>query len=211
MKYLVLVSILEITKNNLKRTFWIMIIIFLSGFFVRLYLTRDLLPDDFNYYFAYSIRPDCRYDELVAGILGALIIRIYPLTSNIKIRFLILGLILLSILICHPTLMMRPNMMTNQILYFPTYLSLAFLFVLLSIYNVRFNSKLVNALARLSYPIYLIHMSVKLFVVTFQLPELLMLIIVANYSIIASYFISLLIEYPALQLYKTKPNSINGR
>lgn len=199
----VLVLLLKKFKGNYAKILIVFGIIYLSGTFVRLYVTRNVLPDDSNWYFAHILRPHMRYDELVAGVICAMLVRKFSIKNKLKALFFLVSCVILCLTAVYyyqnPIFLTSPQLQTWETLYFPVVLSIAFSFLLLSLYNLKIHSPLVNMIARLSYPMYLIHMALAGTVIPLEPTAL----VVFNFGV--SYLVSLTIEYPFLRLYR--PNS----
>ncbi len=190
--------------RSFKRVLIMLIIIYLSTTFVRLYVTRNVLPDDYNWFFAHIIRPHSRYDELVGGVIVAWIVRNCKITTNTKGVLMGLGILMLSAFYLyfrfHPSIFYEPAKMTYETLIYPVWLSIAFSSLLMSVYAIKirsFNlSALISAIARLSYPLYLFHILLANIGISSNRYFWLLM------SLIVSYLVSLLVEYPFLRLYK---------
>jgi peptidoglycan/LPS O-acetylase OafA/YrhL len=174
-----------------------------------LYITRNVLPDDSNWFFAHIIRPHSRYDELTSGVILAWIIRHKTLTQKYKnIAFIFAFLSLCAFFVyfyIHQTIYQAPYLMTKETLVYPVWLSITFCALLLSLYSIKVTSPVISMLARISYPLYLVH----IFILTLDLPvsQNLLLII----SLCISYIVSLFIEYPFLRMYKSTTHLKNTK
>lgn len=199
---LVLIFLLKITNKNFKKVTVYFLLIYFSAIFVRLFVTRHVAPNDYNWYFAHSIRFHSRYDELVAGVIIALIIRQFSITKRLKQWLAFISLLSLALFGIYfyknPLFLTNPAFLTHETLYYPTWLSMTFGCLLLSLYNIKIDSPFVNAMARLSYPIYLLHIVFVNGVI--PLDQTTLFVVVVGMS----YFASLFIEYPFLRLYKRK-------
>lgn len=205
----ILIGMIKLFKLKYKPILIGLTIIFVSATFVRLYITRNVLPDDSNWFFAHIIRPHSRYDELTIGVILAWIIRYKTLGRRFKKFAFILGLISLSSFFIYffsnQTIYQSPHLMTKETLIYPVWLSITFGALLLSLYTIKIESPIISMLARISYPLYLIH----IFVPTLGLPLSQNLLFIVSLGI--SYIVSLLIEYPFLRIYKKSPQRKNNR
>jgi len=182
----------------------ILFVLFLSGIFVRLYMTKNVHPDDYNWYFAHVVRLHSRYDELIAGVFVAILLKskLYPnkiVTAGIGVSILLFCILYLFY---YPQYLTNPQTMTFETIWFPTFLGIAFASIVLTVYNINFTSKCINILARLSYSIYLVHLFLpKLPIHIFSFEENIAIRILLILMI--SYFVHLFIEYPFLRVYKS--------
>ncbi|WP_135556444.1 acyltransferase family protein [Paenibacillus cymbidii] len=201
----VILSTLWISKKNLMVLLKVMSVIFLSGCLTRIYLNRNVALDDDNWHFAHSILPQARYDELVLGIIVAIIVRM-GLLKKLWPKMYIIGCILFLMVYIyifqHPVIFEKPYMMTYQTYYIYTILSFSFGCILLSVVQMKIEIKAINIIARISYCAYLVQFIPGLFIpkIFFNLDQGLRFIVI----LFLAYLLSLLIEYPFIRLYKGK-------
>lgn len=207
----IVTGLLKMTKKDLKKVFKYLFLIYLSAILIRIFMNY-LTSNDPNWYYGHSVMAHCRYDELIAGVMIALIIRTFSISKGLKSFLFFVGIVSLSLfalyLYRNPQLLNNPALLTFETLYNPTWLSFSFGCLLIALYNIKLNSSLVNVTARLSYPIYLLHIIFGGGVIPLQIfggllvPFRKTILIVLVFGI--SYLASLIIEYPFLRLYKTK-------
>ena len=183
------------------RMVWPGLIAVVAGFVVlRFLIISDLNPDDPNWHFYYFLRPYFRYDELLYGVLVSY--AVYQGYSRLKWLSLLgglLGLVCVCIYISNiPGADSLPSMalLTWEVAVFPTVLAIVFSLIVYSIYNKPWSCWPVNAVARLAFPLYLIHESVN----SFHFDWFSYLAISLALSVVASYCI----EYPFIRVYKAR-------
>lgn len=198
---LLLVVFLKWFKGSYSKIIIVFGLIYLTGTFVRIYVTRNVMPDDSNWYFFHILRPHMRYDELVAGVICALLIRRFTVKNKFKVLFFVTCLAVLSLFSIYyfknPVFLTYPQMQTWQTLFYPLILSFSFSCLLLSLYNIKIQSPLVNVIARLSYPMYLMHLVFSDTVIHLESTVL----VCFNFAV--SFLVSLLVEYPFIRLYRS--------
>lgn len=188
-----------------KKLLTILFIIFLSGICVRLIATNNVMPNDYNWYFAHVVRLHSRYDELMAGVFVVILVKTKSyISSKITITGIGLSILLFCILYLfhYPQYLTNPQIMTFETIWFPTFLGIAFASIVLSSYNINYTSKYVNILARLSYSIYLVHLAplmLPIYIFSFEMNVFIRLLLI----LVISYLVNLLIEYPFLRIYKS--------
>lgn len=198
---IIIFLLLRVTKNNPYILLHLLLLIFASGIVARLIINRNVLADDSNWFFAHIIMPQSRYDEITAGIIVAIIIKL-ELWKHLWSKTIYFSLILLIgvyfYLFNHPIFFDSPKLLTYQTYFFPTIFALLFSCMLLSVTNIKLNNKIIIFIARISYPMYLMHF--------FVLPEYLQ--VPLHFSIrlillvIISYTVSLVVEYPFIRMYR---------
>ena len=163
------------------------------------------MPNDYNWYFAHVVRFHSRFDELIAGVFIAILVKSKSYIPNKNILIFIgLSILLLCILYLfhYPQYLTNPQIMTFETIWFPTFLGIAFASIVLSSYNINYTSKYVNILARLSYSIYLVHLAplmLPIYIFSFEMNVFIRLLLI----LVISYLVNLLIEYPFLRIYKS--------
>ncbi|MDR6552193.1 acyltransferase [Paenibacillus qinlingensis] len=203
---LFIILVMWLSKKNLKVLLISLSLVFASGIFSRLFLNRNVAPTDDNWHFAHSILPQARYDELAMGIIIAVIVKLGILQKFWSKLYIIGGILLVMLyayLYKHPVIFDKPFMMTHQTYYIYTILSFSFGCILLSVFRLKVGSKLVNLIAKISYCAYLVQFLPGLFIpkTFFNLDQGLRFLFI----LFLAYLVSLLIEYPFLRLYKSKP------
>lgn len=223
---LVIIITLKISKNNLTVTSYVVLAIILSGLIVRTYMTRSFQSDDSNGYFSSFIQFHSRYDELASGVFAALLIRLRKNIRNESCWWLSCAIILLSLFSMYITnssdFLIKPYLITKDTIWIPTLFSLCGACLLLGLFwRVNPPSPIIF-LARISYPLYLVHIlflevinpfgneGILLWMSkTFTYQGRAVILIIA--SIFLSYLVSLLIEYPFVRLYKKKLVKVNNQ
>jgi len=185
----------------------------LLGPVVRLYATRQFNPTDFNWYLASSLEFHSHYDELLAGVLAALIVRRFP--TRATNRPLLFGMGVAALIGFYAYLAQTPNLavaslMTRETLIYPTLCAGAFASIMLAVYNLEMRSRIVVIIARLSFPMYLSHiflletvtlMETRYHTFGYRLDEPAWQLGKLCIVLVMSYVISLCVEYPFLRLY----------
>ena len=197
-----------ILKKNFyqsKKLLTVIFLIFLSGIFVRLIATNNVMTNDYNWYFVHVVRLHSRYDELMAGVFVAMLVKTKSYIPN-KITLQLIGFNILLFCILYlfhyPQYLTSPQTMTFETILYPTFLGIAFASIVLSCYNIEFASKYVNILAKLSYSIYLVHLFLpKLLIYTFSFEGSIIIRLLLILGI--SYLVNIAIEYPFLKLYRS--------
>ena len=188
-----------------KKILMILFLIFLSGIFVRLIATSNVMANDSNWYFAHVVRFHSRFDELIAGVFIAILVKSKSYIPNKNILIFIgLSILLLCILYLfhYPQYLTYPQTMTFETIWYPTFLGIAFASIVLSSYSIDFTYKYINVLARLSYSIYLVHLAlpnIPLPIFSFEENIIIRLFLI----LLVSYLVNIAIEYPFLRLYKS--------
>lgn len=170
---------------------------------LRFYLSSGYAADDSNWQFFLFLKPYYRYDELLFGVAVA-----YAASKKIN-SFRWLALSLGSLIIATaliyiwniPGAEKHPSMalLTREGIVMPTVLSVGFSLMVYALYDKNISSCLINIIARLAYPLYLIHMFV-----LHQYHGLFgYLALCAAAAVICSY----LIEYPFIRMYKRKKDA----
>lgn len=188
-----------------KKILMILFLIFLSGIFVRLIATSNVMANDYNWYFAHVVRLHSRYDELMAGVFVAMLVKTKSYIPN-KIILQLIGFNILLFCILYlfhyPQYLTSPQTMTFETIWYPTFLGIAFASIVLSSYNIGFASKYVNILAKLSYSTYLVHLflpKLPFHIFSFEGSIIIRLLLILGIS----YLVNLTVEYPFLRLYKS--------
>lgn len=210
---LVLFLLFTVT-SNLHNIIKSLFFLALAAIPIRLFMTREFSLDDPNWHFASFIQFHSRYDEILAGILSAVLIRTIPdlkkWSCALSFITIILFAIFLGFMFAHPVYLTNPNMMTRDTVWFPTLLGATGASFILSSYDSQINLKTVIVLARLSYPLYLMHIFVcevlgksllaKFIEQSFGVQSL--HVIALAWSIFFSWVMSLIVEYPFVRIYK---------
>jgi peptidoglycan/LPS O-acetylase OafA/YrhL len=212
--YIVTPLLLVVSRKILGKngTLALLVLLFVAGPFVRMYATSGFAPDDANWHFANYIQFHSRYDELLIGVVAAVLVRMDVKHPAIPaLSFLGLGFCL-TYLGSHPVLYDAPQFMTRATIWMPTVMSLSCAGLALSYASCQYKNTAVTAIARLSYPLYLGHILLMHVALHFEFfaPDLIKMLgskHAANYllviaSFIFSYLLSLIVEYPFIRLYK---------
>jgi peptidoglycan/LPS O-acetylase OafA/YrhL len=207
--------------SNLVNIAKILGLLALSGIPVRLFMTSGFAPDDPNWHFASFVQFHSRYDELLAGVICAILVRKFPQMRHWSQGFAFASIVLMAIFLAfifaHPAYLSSPKIITRDTIWLPTLLGATGAAFILSTYWIPFESKIVIALARLSYPLYLMHIFV--IEVAMAIPDFMKTaekniglhatyLAFAALSIAFSWLLSLAIEYPFIRIYK-KPAPAN--
>ncbi|AXI61363.1 hypothetical protein DLD99_13060 [Pseudomonas kribbensis] len=183
------------------RAVWVGVVaVFVSFMILRFYLSSGYSPDDTNWQFFLFIKPYYRYDELVFGVAVAYAVlkgvRAFKGLSLIVGLFVVLSAFFYIWNVPGADKYPSVGMLTRDGVIIPTVLAIGFSLVVYALYDKNISSAYVNVIARLAYPLYLLHMFVY-----------------HQYNGLAGYlFISLIvalaasyaIEYPFIRMYKEK-------
>lgn len=186
-------------------------ILFFMGPLIRLYATKNFMPDDNNWHLASYIQFHSRYDELVVGVIAAIAVR--KKISSVWITmvgFILLGFAL-TYMSSHEIFYNAPEKLTGATIWMPTVISLGIAGLALSYANYKFENTVITFIARLSYPLYLGHIFAQHYLGRFDLwnkvlPEYFHALHPVSYlmillSVLFAYVLSLTIEYPFLRMY----------
>jgi peptidoglycan/LPS O-acetylase OafA/YrhL len=212
----VLIWLVTRASKSLWVIFAIFLAIFLCGMPVRLAVTSGFAHDDANWHFSSFIQFHSRFDELAAGVAAAAFMRLakdkYP-------RWLfgcaaVAGIfIFLAFMYDKPDLLARPQYMTRPTIWMPTLLAITFASTTLALYDFKPTAPYIVIGARLSYGLYLMHLLVMgliaprsdvgwLGILQNVTSHNARSVIVILGCIALTYFLSLLIEYPFIRLYR---------
>ena len=187
----------------------------LAAILVRLFMTQNFAHDDHNWHVASFIQFHSRYDELLAGVVCAALVRHFPelrrWSQGFAFAAIVLIAIFLAFMFAHPVYIKSPQALTRDTVWLPTLLGAAGAAFLLGFYWVPVKSKVVIVLARLSYPLYLMHIFV--WEVAKRTPGLMEMaeksigidlanLIMVGVSVVLSWLLSLFVEYPFIRIYK---------
>lgn len=218
MFYIFAPPVLLLLISNLARLKNVALILGLIALFAiptRLFMTSGFSPDDPNWHFASFIQFHSRFDELLAGVVCATLVRCIPDLKRgskaLAIASIVLLAIFLGFMLAHPSYLKNPQTLTRDTIWIPTLLGAMNASFILSIYRIQITSKIVIALARLSYPLYLMH--IFLWEITMLTPGLMdaskerigmhaTYLIIVMLSIVFSWLMSLTVEYPFIRIYK---------
>lgn len=198
-------------------------LIMISGILSRLHFTKMYAPGDANLFMANFIQFHSRYDELAAGIAAAAIVRWRfgkaEFTSWMFAAGLFFSWLFFAYLYGKPGYLNHPNEISGDSIWLPTLMGLACTSLLLACYRWPLRCVPVIVLARLSYPLYLIH--IFYIEVTSPLQGAGFLawltrtfsfegraVISVFICVVLAYFASLLVEYPFIRLYKKGPTAV---
>ena len=189
------------------RIVWLGLLALAAGFlWLRFSIIATLNPVDPNWHFYYFLRPYFRYDELLFGVAVAYAVHrgLWALRG-----VLLIGGMVGLVVICHyiwniPKADYFPSMalLTWETAVFPTLLASIFAAIVYGVYDKPWSCAPVNIIARLAYPLYLVHM----LVIPLSSGWASYLAISVAISVVASYAI----EYPFIRLYKHARAPVSG-
>ncbi|MGY3996664.1 acyltransferase family protein [Aeromonas veronii] len=203
------------TTARLRSVAIVLGLIALAAIPIRLTMTSGFSPDDPNWHFASFIQFHSRFDELLAGVICAALVRSTPDLKRgskaLAVSSIVLLAIFLAFMLAHPLYLKSPQTLTRDTVWLPTLLGAMGAAFILSVYWVPIKSKMVIALARLSYPLYLMHIFI--WEVAMLTPGLMdaakesigmhaTYLIIVMLSIVFSWLMSLTVEYPFIRIYK---------
>ena len=213
---LFLVLAFKLTNNNLRTVTLAVFLAALGGIAVRLGATSGYAPDD-GRYFGTFIQFHTRFDELAAGVVAAGIVQqewnvrrwSWWLVAASVVLWGVFGMFMMA----HPDFLAAPHTITGATVWLPTLFGFAGALAVLSVYWWPCTSKTVVFLARLSYPLYLVHLLVfqvinryrgKGFweIVDAHFRAFGVYALMIAVSVILAYVVSLLVEFPFLRAYK---------
>lgn len=207
---LVLTVLVLLAKRRLQWVVVFLTLIVASGYFVRWKMTNGFMPDDGNWHFVSFIQFHSRYDELAAGVLVAAIVRCSESLRKYSSILLFISASFLTIflyfLFSHPEFYKLPQTIARDTRWIPTVLAIGWGSALLSMYWWPVKSTLIIFIARLSYPLYLVHILIGQvadkngFMVDYN--QSLRDFLLIGFSLICAYILSLTVEYPFVRLYK---------
>ena len=178
---------------------WIGIGLTIIGFILfRFWLSSTYLPNDHNWQFFLFLKPYYRIDELILGV--AVAIAAYNKSQENDRFSLFIGLVIIAAasLYIHtmPGADKLPSMalFTRDGVFIPTVLSLGFALIAFGVYQKQLSCWWINCIARLAYPLYLLHM--------FTLHVSSGIVSYLTYTITAAVLASYFVEYPFIRLYK---------
>lgn len=214
--FLPLILVLFQFTNTIKKSYWLLIVLFLFGFAIRNYSFNQLylpkIEDENNwlYWYKYIYYPTYnRLDGLLVGVSIAGIYQFLPTfwnkISNYGNHFLLLSLAILigAYFLCYDQMTFIAS-----IFGFPL-IAIGYGFMVVGAvcptsFLYKWNSKVISIIATLSYAIYLthkgvIHMTHQL-LANFKIDNNLMLLICLSTCIIFAYLLHLTIEKPFIKL-----------
>lgn len=216
--YLFLPLILIIIKltNSFKKSYWLIIFLFLFGFVIRVYSYNQLyhpkLGDENNWMYWYKYIYYPTYNRLDGLLVGVSIAGIYQFLPNLWSRMAKYGnlFLVLSLGILTAAYFLCKNQMTfNASVWGFPLIAIGYGFMVVGAISstsflYKWNSKVTTLIATLSYAIYLTHKGV--IHVTHQLftsvqidPNLMLLICIAT-CICFAYLMHLAVEKPFMKL-----------
>lgn len=153
----------KITKSNLRSVTLIVFLVALAGLAARLCATSGFAPND-GKYFGTFIQFHMRFDELAAGVVAAGIVlqgwNVRKWSSALLATSAALWCLFGAFMLANPAFLGAPQMITGATVWLPTLFGAAGALALLGMYWWPCQSKLVVFIARLSYPLYLVHLLV---------------------------------------------------
>ncbi len=217
-----LLVFMRLSKNNLKIVASLVGLVVLSGIFTRIVMTADFAPNDGDWHFASFIQFHSRYDELAAGVLAACVVRLVSGLRSQWVFWLAAGLLLfagfLMYMIQHPEYLAKPWTFARETIWLPTLLAAFSTALLLGIYWWPVRSLPIIFLARISYPLYLVHLLLLELTNPYGNVGILLwltetitfygrLFVLILLTIFISYLVSLIVEYPFVRMYKVRKES----
>ena len=199
-----IVLIVSYKYLNFAKTIQLLILISLFSLLYKLYFIHNFVEiGDYNWIFFHYMRPPFRMDQLLYGVILALLIshdNIERFLFKYKyfmlfIAFFILLFILTYINFYNYNLFKSRQFILSEAIWLPTLLAIMFTIIMLVLYKIKIENKFIIFIARISYPLYLVHLFVQR-----CLPVGFYQYII--YTCIITYLVSLLIEYPMLKKYK---------
>lgn len=178
-----------------------------AGIAVGFLITRGLImspypTDDTNWTYFHLLRPHFRLDELWYGVALAYMALNLPhlLTPAIQRLAILLGTIIIACMWSYFAFVLEPPSLgrihPTEAVFIPTLNVLGYTLLVLGIYNMRMDNKLIIFIARVAYPLYLTHhMTIAHF------PNLGISLLFTAVSAIA---VSYCVEYPFIRMYKSK-------
>ncbi|WP_286937322.1 acyltransferase family protein [Achromobacter sp. UBA4530] len=213
---LALVLAFKVTKNNLKNVTLIVFLVALAGMAARLWVTFDYAPND-GRYFGTFIQFHMRFDELAAGVVAAGIVlqgwNVRRWSAVLLATSAALWCLFGAFMLANPAFLAAPYTITDATVWLPTLFGAAGALALLAVYWWPCRSKLVVFIARLSYPLYLVHLLVFQVVKRYRGTGFWAAIdshfgafgvftLMIGVSVVLAYAVSLLVEFPFLRAYK---------
>ncbi|HHQ4463514.1 TPA: acyltransferase family protein [Aeromonas veronii] len=212
-----LLLFVAICRRNLSLVAFLVGAVVLSGILVRAYMTSNFAPEDPNWHFASFIQFHSRYDELAAGVLAAALVRVCKDMRKHSEWWMTAAIILVAMFLLYiynkQAFLTKPWTIARDTIWLPTLLAGAGMSLLLSSYWWKFHVIPVVVLARLSYPLYLVHIlflelsnphgneGLMLWMLnsfTFQGRAVVLMVV----CILLAYLTSLFVEYPFIRIYK---------
>ncbi|WP_191575679.1 acyltransferase family protein [Achromobacter insolitus] len=213
---LALVLAFKVTKNNLKSVTLIVFLVALAGMAARLWVTFDYAPND-GRYFGTFIQFHMRFDELAAGVVAAGIVlqgwNVRRWSAALLATSAALWCLFGAFMLANPAFLAAPYTITDATVWLPTLFGAAGALALLAVYWWPCRSKLVVFIARLSYPLYLVHLLVFQVIKRYRGTGFWAVIdshfgafgvctLMIGVSVVLAYAVSLLVEFPFLRAYK---------
>jgi peptidoglycan/LPS O-acetylase OafA/YrhL len=206
----------------------VLVVAFVSGIATRIAMTSAFMPDDSSWHFASFIQFHSRYDELAIGVLAAAYLRFARDVKAQSAWWIAAALTLIFLFLMYifgkPEFLAKPFLMTRDTIWLPTLLGAIGACLVLGIYWMPLQAKPIVLLARLSYPLYLVHIFFLEMTNRYSHVGILkwMLeafthhgrsVVLIAVCVFLSYLASLLVEYPFIRIYKTKkaPATIDSK
>lgn len=223
---LAMVLILKASKKNMNLTAFVVLLVVLSGMVVRSYMTREFQYNDSNNFFSSFIQFHSRYDELAAGVLAAILVRSRKSIKSESFWWMSFSIVLMVLffmyLVSNELFWMRPYLITTDTIWIPTIFAMCGMSLLLGMFWKTNPPFMVIFLARISYPLYLVHIlflevvnpisgkGILLWLAeAFTIQGRAVVYILA--SIFLAYLVSLLVEYPFVRMYKKRAENITSK
>lgn len=222
---LLLICALALTRKRLLLVFWISAAAASSGLAVRYLVTSGFAPDDSNWFFANFVQFHSRYDELAWGVVAAVVVRQWPNVARVSSALLPVGGVMLvafiAFLFSNNSYWNKPSLMTGATIWVPTVLGVAFCTILLGWYHRGSGGRAIVILARLSYPVYLVHLMLPGKIWKSGGPEVLAwldsgggvglrLATLYTLTLMLSYLVSLCVEFPFVRLYRYRSSKTDA-
>lgn len=193
-------------KKNVQRLLILFALLWASDLVLRITLAYLFPPGDAGHFLMNSFQFHSRYDEFLAGVIGAIIVREYPNISRFaREMFFTAGVFFICIFLTalyNSAYYTTPHLMLQGTLYFPTVLSLGFGLIVLGMYSTKCPFPSVIFLARISYSVYLTHIFIIEIASRYLEYNRVTHLWLLALTIVFSYLLSLLVEYPFIRRYK---------
>lgn len=203
--------------------FGALVVVCCSAPAVRYFANYDYPQDDQFWYFGSWLQFRSRYDTLAFGVLAALLVLARRFSRMERVMAFVAGMSILLAVVAHlyqSRMWLRPDLMTREAaLWYPFVLGAAFMMIVVAVHCNRCKSKAIVVVARLSFAIYLGHIFLQELHVAYassNTPIVSWLsgqttvtsaAVIAAGTMVMSYAISLLVEYPMIRMYRKVPHA----
>lgn len=189
---------------SFRRIIQLLILILLFNILYKLYFIHNFVESkDYNWIFFHYMRPLFRMDELLYGVVLALLVSNSNIDTFISknryflfvIAFFILIFVLTYINLYNNNLFTSRQFILGEAVWLPSMLALMFTIIVAITYKMKIENTVIIFIARISYPLYLVHLFVQRCLPVNFIEYIIL-------TCVITYFVSLLIEYPMLKKYK---------